>query len=114
MRYSLLPALAAPVVALAACSGVSQAPPEAPSTTVEPAGLPTSMGDGTWEVGEDVPSGKYQTSGGGDCYWARLKHNDGSPDDTIEKNLGAGPQAITVKQKEYLQSLGCGTWNKID
>jgi hypothetical protein len=112
--------LAAVAVATTIVVNASQAPPEAPPTmpetpptTVEPAGLPTSMGDGTWEVGEDIPSGKYQTPGGDDCYWARLKHNDGSAGDTIEKNLGAGPQTITVKQKEYLQSLGCGTWNKV-
>jgi|ERR1700716_4022484 hypothetical protein len=114
MRYLLLTALAIPVVALTlACSSPQASAPEAAPTTAEPPGLPTSMGDGTWEVGEDIPSGKYQTPGGDDCYWARLKHNDGSPGDTIQKNLGAGTQTITVKQKEYLQSLGCGTWSKI-
>jgi hypothetical protein len=114
MRILLLTALAIPVVALTvACSGSSTPTSTAPSTTAEPAGLPTTMDDGTWEVGEDVPSGRYQSSGGNDCYWARLKHGDDSPNGVIQKNLGGGPQTVEVHQKEDLQTLGCGTWKKI-
>lgn len=113
MRYLLLTALAIPVIALTgACSGSTPSAPAPPPTTVEPAGLPTSMEDGTWEIGDDVPSGTYRSDGGNDCYWARLKHGDDSPAGVIQKNLGGGPQTITVHQKEDLQTLGCGTWKK--
>lgn len=112
-RYLLLTALAIPVIAFTgACSG-SATPPPAPSTTVEPPGLPTSVDDGTWEVGDDIPSGRYQTAGGNDCYWARLKHNDDSPAGILRKNLGAGTQTVEVHQKEDFQTLGCGTWKKV-
>ena len=114
MRLLLLTALAIPVIAFTgACSGSSTPTPAAPATTAEPPGLPTSMDDGTWEIGEDVPSGRYQSPGGNDCYWARLKHGDDSPAGVIQKNLGGGPQTITVHQKEDLQTLGCGTWKKV-
>jgi hypothetical protein len=114
MRFLLLTALAIPVIALAgACSGSAASGPPAPSTTAEPPDLPTVMDDGTWEVGEDVQSGTYQAPGGNDCYWARLKHGDDSPGGVIQKNLGGGPQTITVHQKEDLQTLGCGIWKKV-
>lgn len=114
MRLLLLTALAIPVIALTgACSGSSTSAPAAPSTTAEPAGLPSVIDDGTWEIGDDVQSGTYQSSGGNDCYWARLKHGDDSPAGVIQKNLGGGPQTITVHQKEDLQTLGCGTWKKV-
>lgn len=113
MRYLLLTALAIPVIALTgACSGSSPSVPAAPATTAEPPGLPSSMDDGTWEVGDDVQSGKYQTTGGNDCYWARLKHGDDSPAGVIQKNLGPGAQTVDVNQKEDFQTLGCGTWKK--
>lgn len=114
MRYLLLTALAIPVIALTgACSGSQPSAPPAPSTTAEPPGLPTVMDDGTWEIGDDVQSGTYQSPGGNDCYWARLKHGDDSPDGVIQKNLGGGPQTIEVHQKEDLRTLGCGTWKKV-
>jgi len=114
MRYLILTALAIPVIALTgACSGSQPSAPPAPSTTAEPPGLPTVMDDGTWEIGDDVQSGTYQSPGGNDCYWARLKHGDDSPDGVIQKNLGGGPQTIEVHQKEDLRTLGCGTWKKV-
>jgi hypothetical protein len=114
MRYLLLTALAIPAIALTGgCSGPSTPAPVAPPTTEEPPGLAATMDDGTWEVGDDVQSGRYQSPGGNDCYWARLKHGDDSPAGVIQKNLGGGPQTIEVHQKEDLQTLGCGTWKKV-
>ncbi|HTK63063.1 MAG TPA: hypothetical protein VL595_11825 [Pseudonocardia sp.] len=114
MRYLFLAALAIPVIALTgACSGSQPSAPPAPSTTAEPPGLPAVMDDGTWEIGDDVQSGTYQSPGGNDCYWARLKHGDESPNGVIQKNLGGGAQTVEVHQKEDLQTLGCGTWKKV-
>lgn len=82
-------------------------------TAPAPAGPPSTMADGTWEIGVDVQQGKYKTAGGDSCYWERLRHNDGSLNDTIQNYSGAGPQTVTVRAAEYLRSQRCGTWTKV-
>lgn len=84
-----------------------------PASAASPAGSAATMTDGTWEVGVDAQPGKYKTAGGSQCYWARLRRNDGGTGDIIQNNLGAGPQTVTVKAGEYLQSKRCGTWSKV-
>lgn len=76
----------------------------------EPAGPLDSFGAGTWEVGVDVLPGKYKTSGGDQCYWARLQENDGSSGDIIDNGLGAGPQTVTIREGEYFETQRCGNW----
>lgn len=93
---------------------VPAAAPAVPTTTVAPvpAGPRTAFSDGTHEVGVDIAAGKYKTSGSTQCYWARLRNNDGSLNDIIDNNIGAGPRTVTVKAGEYFESQGCGTWTK--
>ncbi len=90
----------------------STAPAPVAGIGAAPAGPPTSMGDGTWEVGVDVQPGKYKTAGGSSCYWARLRKNDGGSNDIINNNVGAGPQTVTVNKGEYFKSQRCGAWSK--
>lgn len=90
---------------LATAPAVPVAPPVA-------AGPATSMSDGTYEVGIDIVAGKYKTSGSDSCYWSRLRANDGSTDDIIDNELGAGPKIVTVKAGEYFETQDCGTWSQ--
>lgn len=80
------------------------------SAPAEPEGPLTSFGPGTWEVGVDVAAGKYKTTGGAQCYWARLQANDGSFGDIIDNGLGAGPQTVTIRDGEYFETQRCADW----
>jgi hypothetical protein len=79
---------------------------------------PAGIGDGTYEVGADMPAGKYKTTGPSpldyypNCYFARLKHNDGSAGDIIDNNNSKGPVVVTVKVGEYFETTGCASWVK--
>jgi hypothetical protein len=82
-----------------------------PSAASVPAsGLLTSFDDGTYEVGVDIAVGKYKTSGGANCYWARMRQPDDSS--IIANDLGAGPRTVVVAKGEYFTSQRCGTWNR--
>jgi hypothetical protein len=59
----------------------SAEPSKAPTKAPEPEkpGIPTTIGEGNYEVGVDVQAGRYKTSvAEGDlCYWARNKDDSG-------------------------------------
>lgn len=55
---------------------------------------PKQYGEGTYVVGSDIQPGMYKTSGGGNCYWARLSSLDTS--DIIDNSISSGPQTIQV------------------
>lgn len=84
--------------------------PAASSAPAAAAGPVGSFTAGTFEVGVDIAAGKYKTSGGDTCYWARLAENDGSSGDILDNGLGAGPQTVTVRDGEYFETQRCGTW----
>jgi hypothetical protein len=76
----------------------------------KPAGPATTItADGVYEVGVDIEPGKYKTSGGSSCYWARLNAN-GS--DIIDNDLPGGQAVVTVKAGELFKTQRCGTWTK--
>lgn len=101
-------------------------PPQVQALPSPPASLPpvvpvadtSGVGEGVYEVGPDVPPGKYKTTGPipGDviplCYYARLRHNDGAVGDIIQNNNLQGPGVVTIKSGEYFQTSGCATWVK--
>lgn len=100
----------APVAPPVAPSVVTPPPPPA---EVKPEGV---FGDGTYEVGTDIPAGKYKTTGEGGngvCYYARLKTGDGSYGDIIDNDILNGQGVITVKKSDGLVELSGGcTWIK--
>jgi hypothetical protein len=71
----------------------------------------TTFSDGTYEVGTgdgQVAPGKYKSSGGGMCYWARLKHNDGAIGDIVDNNVGQGQMILNVAKSDgYVEIRGC-------
>lgn len=78
-----------------------------------PTGPLSTVGPGTYEVGTgagQIPPGKYQSPGptSGNCYYARLKHNDGAVGDIIGNDLTQGPSIMNVKASDgYVEVRGC-------
>jgi hypothetical protein len=93
---------------------VDIAPVTGPS--VAGSGPRTSVGDGTWRVGEDIAPGKYATAGpdGSSCYYARLKSNDGGVGDIIDIKVTNGPADVVIRPTDgYFKTAYCSTWNKV-
>ena len=100
-------------------------PKSAPSASKAPEAKKTSepvaestMGEGTYQIGVDAKPGRYKTQvpqDSGNCYWARMKDDRGGLDSIIANdNVNAGARvSITVKQGEFFNSNGCGTWTMV-
>lgn len=76
-------------------------------------------GDGLYEVGSDIPAGKYKTPGPADaknpsCYWARRRLSaDQSTNVLIESARTRGQAVVTVKSDEVFETAGCRDWHKV-
>lgn len=69
-----------------------------------------SFEDGVHEVGRDIQPGKYRAAdAGSDCYWAKLRADDG----IIDNDLPSGPTTVTIQSGIKFKTSGCGTWTKI-
>lgn len=82
-------------------------------TAPRPVGRPATIGEGTYEVGDDIKAGKYRTVGadGSNCYWARLKNTDGDLDSIIANGNVHGPTTVTIKTSDgAFQTSGCEPW----
>jgi len=73
------------------------------------------FGDGTYSIGNgsgQVPTGTYRSTGGSDCYWARLSDLTGSDSSIIASNELSGPDVVTILSSDAgFQTQGCGTWS---
>ncbi|AWW42885.1 hypothetical protein DN051_36695 [Streptomyces cadmiisoli] len=78
----------------------------------EPVGPSTSIGSGTYLVGEDVKAGSYKTSGPTDdmCYWARNKNDSGELEAIIANGILEGPGRVTLNKGEVFETSGCEVW----
>ncbi|WP_432042570.1 hypothetical protein [Streptomyces cadmiisoli] len=78
----------------------------------ERVGPSTSIGSGTYLVGEDVKAGSYKTSGPTDdmCYWARNKNDSGELDAIIANGILEGPGRVTLNKGEVFETSGCEVW----
>jgi hypothetical protein len=54
------------------------------------------FGDGLYQVGVDIASGNYQTAGGKDCYWERLRDLSGGFSAIIANGKPAAPVTVRV------------------
>lgn len=82
-----------------------------PATTV-PAGPATSIdADGVYVVGQDIAAGTWHTTGGSQCYYARLGSTDTS--NILDNNIVSGPATVTIgaSTKAFDISGGC-TWTR--
>lgn len=81
---------------------------KAKETTTPVVSSQDSFGEGVYLVGESMPPGVYTTTGGLDeCYWARLKNQDGSPGAIIDNHLAKGPSRFTAKNGEFVEISRC-------
>ena len=77
--------------------------------------LRSSIIDGKWVVGEEVPAGTYASPGGSLCYWARLSGFGGTFDDIITNEVGEGRQIVTISATdEGFETRGCGEWTLLN
>lgn len=89
-------------------------PPAGPKTIIDAHGEYHTVidNDGTYVNGVDIPLGKYRSSGGTMCYWARLRSLN--PSDVIESKKTGGPQVIEIQLNDAaFLTQNCGTWQKI-
>ena len=84
---------------------------------VAPATPATSVGDGDWLVGQDIPSGHYRvtapdTQGAPSCAWARYRGFGYAEADRLDGGSfwGANPTDVDLAAGERFSSSGCGTW----
>jgi hypothetical protein len=79
-------------------------PPPAPGTSID--------ADGVYAIGQDITAGTWHTTGGSECYYARLKTTDTS--EIIDNNNIDGPATVTVRSSDgaFQISGGC-TWTKL-
>lgn len=77
-------------------------------------GVPaTKFGNGVFEVGFDVESGRYQTAGPAQgvrngCVWKRTKPGGR----VVAQGTAFGPLTIYVRNGELMNSTGCLQWVK--
>ncbi len=122
-------------------SGQPSAPattePPAPPATSAPTGTPAPTGAATGSppngtstdllgaleslrtlvVGVDIQPGTYRTTGpatgGGQCYWARMKGTTGDLGDVIAADMPSGPATVTILPTDKgFQTAGCAEWAK--
>lgn len=88
-----------------------------PVTKVTAAPPPPAVampGDGTYQIGVDVQPGTYiaAPAASGNCYWARLKGDDGL-DTIIDNGNSSGQVVVTIKGSDKLfESRGCSDWSR--
>jgi hypothetical protein len=90
------------------------APKVSPPAPKKPAGLPTTIEEGQWEVGVDVAPGRYKTTAavGGTCYWKITP--TGKPDDIVDNDIvSGGKPVVTIKKGQDFHTQRCGTWTKV-
>lgn len=74
---------------------------------------PARIGEGTFIVNEDIRPGRYKAraSGGGSCYWARLRDDSGEADSIIANSITDGSAVVTVRSSDgAFETSGCTPW----
>jgi hypothetical protein len=81
----------------------------------KPADPATSLGDGTYLVGDDIEPGGYTTQAGpgAGCYWARLRDTNGAFGSVITSGNVVTRTTVAVERTDaaFEASGGC-TWTK--
>lgn len=80
-----------------------------------PPGAPlSSFGDGVWIVPSQVNAGRWQSSGGSSCYWARLKDLAGGVESIAANDNVTGPTIVDIAGNDAaFKTSGCGTWTRV-
>ena len=71
----------------------------------------TRFGEGTFIVNTDIKPGTFKNTGGGTCYWARLKNFGGTLGSITANGLTENRTIVTIKSTDKgFVSSGCGEW----
>lgn len=87
--------------------------------THTPSHRPVSISDGTWEVGVDIPAGKFKTEGAEEravmvCYWdVRTKSETGNFVAQGIINGANEPGRVTLRKGQFFHTSGCKGWNPV-
>jgi hypothetical protein len=93
-------------------SGPSNEAAATPAST--PTGLLTTFSDGTWAVGTQIAPGTYWTTGGSDCYWARVSNLSGDLSAIIANGVTIGQVIVTILPTDVgFDTQSCGTWSPL-
>jgi hypothetical protein len=88
---------------------VAAVPPGGVAASTGAAGPLTTFGDGSYQVGVEVPAGNYHTAGGHNCYWERLSNLSGGFTGIIANGQSTAPQTVRVHASDKAFSVrgGC-------
>lgn len=80
-----------------------------------PVPMVPEMKEGVYQVGVDIPAGRYKTTGAppglvDSCYWARMRDDTGDFDSLIANDIVNGPGSVTVKEGEFVKLSGGCIW----
>lgn len=97
--------LPAPSTAPAATSAAPTAPTK---------GVPVTIEEGTWTVGDDFPAGTYklQTAATSTCYWGIYKSGTNQAN-IIDNDIVTGGRPTVVLKRGHDFKSDCGTWVKV-
>ncbi|MFI1158335.1 hypothetical protein [Streptomyces sioyaensis] len=92
--------------------------PEKAAGKAAAAGSGTTIGQGSYLVGEGIAAGTYRTGGPAAsdiplCYWARAKDSSGEMGSIIANGTPQGPARVTVTKGETFETNGCRRWTKV-
>ncbi|MFG2860327.1 hypothetical protein [Streptomyces sioyaensis] len=92
--------------------------PEKAAGKAAAAGPGTTVGQGSYLVGEDIAAGTYRTGGPAAsdiplCHWARAKDSSGETGGIIADGTPRGPARVTVIKGEIFETKGCRRWTKV-
>jgi hypothetical protein len=95
------------LVVRAISGGDTPLPPPPPDP-----GSPTTFGDGTYVIGNDIPPGTYRNSdSSGGCYWERLSGFGGTLEEIIANDFTDARTIVTIAPSDTgFSSDRCGTW----
>lgn len=84
-----------------------------------PAAPDTTVSQGSYLVGTDIPAGTYRTPGPAAsdtplCYWARAKDSSGTRGSILANGTPKGPAHVTLNTGETFATNGCQHWTKAD
>lgn len=74
----------------------------------------SSFGDGWYAVGPHIAPGRYRSTGGDFCYWARLSGFSGEFSDLSANDIVEGQTLVDIGPNDAgFQSSGCGTFEPV-
>lgn len=89
----------------------------APTSAAPKVTAVTTITDGTWTVGDDIPPGTYKVSvpiaADQTCYWAITKTGSNGEGIVANDFGGKGRPRVTLKRGQDFETNDCGVWQKL-